>query len=568
MRVRTLELRLIGLVLAACWVVAAAEVLIGYRPGGPADVAVGVAALVPSVVALAGRDLAARRPRRPRVRGDGLARRRLAAPARPLDRRRGQPARRPRRPDAPAVGRGGLSVGARAHRDVPVHRLRDRPSPARLRGDAPAPGLPGRADRDVLRRGERSGLRRRRDGQRARAARPDRDRRRGSARRTSSTIRRAATAAMGIGTSAQLQLHLDGTLDGKPARDGRPVRRAVRRRRPLARLRRDEPRARPVRRGDDRRPVVGPDPARPAGAGRRPTRSPTTTVDLNAFRLALSPEARAAAESRGVEVIEGAPARHCRVAIDGPTFLAAFPQASFLVGDADLARWRGQLDYWVFLDGQLGQIAGSVNGDAADIEPGALQATVQVDLTATIATVHHLTPPARDAAARPRRGPRGHLRSSGGDDGGHGRGPGLGEARPPGPADAARRPPQGPPGRDAAAGHRAPGRLSVRTVYRDLRAIEGELGHAALGARTASGGSTAEAFLPPLKLTQERGDGRRPVGAADGPLRRQVRPGPRGRVREARARSCRRRSPSTSTGPSTTCRRRRATSASAATSGS
>ena len=54
MRVRTLELRLIGLVLAVCWVVAAAEVLIGYRPGGPADVAVGVAALVPSVVALAG----------------------------------------------------------------------------------------------------------------------------------------------------------------------------------------------------------------------------------------------------------------------------------------------------------------------------------------------------------------------------------------------------------------------------------------------------------------------------------------------------------------------------------
>ena len=35
------------------------------------------------------------------------------------------------------------------------------------------------------------------------------------------------------------------------------------------------------------------------------------------------------------------------------------------------------------------------------------------------------------------------------------------------------------------------------------------------------------------------GDGRRPVGAADGPLRRQVRPGPRGRVREARRRSCR-----------------------------
>ena len=118
-------------------------------------------------------------------------------------------------------------------------------------------------------------------------------------------------------------------------------------------------------------------------------------MDLNAFRLALSPEARAAAESRGVAIIEGAPARQCRVAIDGPTFLAAFPQASFLIGAADLAHWRGQLDYWVFQDGQIGRIAGSVNGDAADIEPGALQATIQVDLSATDrGSPVTLTPPA------------------------------------------------------------------------------------------------------------------------------------------------------------------------------
>src|SRR5689334_22083188 len=53
-RVRALELRLIGVVLAACWTVAAAEVLVAYRPGGPIDVAVGVAALMPEAVALAG----------------------------------------------------------------------------------------------------------------------------------------------------------------------------------------------------------------------------------------------------------------------------------------------------------------------------------------------------------------------------------------------------------------------------------------------------------------------------------------------------------------------------------
>jgi hypothetical protein len=106
-------------------------------------------------------------------------------------------------------------------------------------------------------------------------------------------------------------------------------------------------------------------------------------LDVIAFRIALSPEARAAAESRGVGIIEGARARQCRIAIDGPTFRAAFPQVAWLVGDADLARWRGQLDYWVFLDAEIGRIAGSVNGDAADLQTGALQATIRVDLTAT-----------------------------------------------------------------------------------------------------------------------------------------------------------------------------------------
>jgi hypothetical protein len=71
------------------------------------------------------------------------------------------------------------------------------------------------------------------------------------------------------------------------------------------------------------------------------------------------------------------------VAVDGQTFEAAFPQVRWLVGSADLRRWRGQLDYWVFLDFQVGQVAGSVNGDAADVVPGALQGTIDVRLTAT-----------------------------------------------------------------------------------------------------------------------------------------------------------------------------------------
>ena len=107
------------------------------------------------------------------------------------------------------------------------------------------------------------------------------------------------------------------------------------------------------------------------------------TLDLQAVRTALARRSRSTAEDRGIEVIEGARARRCRVAVDGATFRAAFPQIDWLVGDADLGRWRGQLDYWVFVDGQLGQVAGSVNGEAGEIEPEAIQATIEVFLTAT-----------------------------------------------------------------------------------------------------------------------------------------------------------------------------------------
>ena len=71
------------------------------------------------------------------------------------------------------------------------------------------------------------------------------------------------------------------------------------------------------------------------------------------------------------------------MAVDGPTFRTAFPQVRWLVGDADLERWRGQLDYLIFLDGQLGRVAGSVNGEAIDLAPDALQATIAVRLDAT-----------------------------------------------------------------------------------------------------------------------------------------------------------------------------------------
>ena len=79
----------------------------------------------------------------------------------------------------------------------------------------------------------------------------------------------------------------------------------------------------------------------------------------------------------------GARARHCRIAVDGSVFSDAFPEVTLLVGDADLHRWRGQLDYWVFLDGELGQVAGNLNGEGVGITPESLLGTIDVLLTAT-----------------------------------------------------------------------------------------------------------------------------------------------------------------------------------------
>ena len=106
-------------------------------------------------------------------------------------------------------------------------------------------------------------------------------------------------------------------------------------------------------------------------------------IDATAIAEALASGNRATAEDRGVEYVEGARARHCRVAIDGDTFGASFPQVVWLVGDASLATWRGELDYWIFGDGEIGMITGSVNGNAQAILPHGLQATVEVKLTAT-----------------------------------------------------------------------------------------------------------------------------------------------------------------------------------------
>ncbi len=106
-------------------------------------------------------------------------------------------------------------------------------------------------------------------------------------------------------------------------------------------------------------------------------------VDSTALAQALSPTNRATAEYRGLEYVEGARARHCRVAVDGNTFQASFPQIRWLTKSAVLETWRGEINFWVFGDGEVGMISGSINGSAQEILPHGIQATVKVRMTVT-----------------------------------------------------------------------------------------------------------------------------------------------------------------------------------------
>jgi hypothetical protein len=104
-------------------------------------------------------------------------------------------------------------------------------------------------------------------------------------------------------------------------------------------------------------------------------------LDDVVVREALGSADRSAAEARGEEYVEGARARRCRLAVDGTTFLRAFPSAALIVGPTDLHRWRGQVDYWIFADGAVGRLTGSVNGDAATLPADGILGTVRVTLT-------------------------------------------------------------------------------------------------------------------------------------------------------------------------------------------
>jgi hypothetical protein len=118
------------------------------------------------------------------------------------------------------------------------------------------------------------------------------------------------------------------------------------------------------------------------------------TLDLRVVETALAPGNRAVPETVGIDVVDGARGRHCRTAVDGPTFLAAFPQTTWLIGEVDPLAWRGWIDWWVFADGELGLLDGYIDGLAADMTPPGIRVTVRVRLTAVDRDVPHpVSPP-------------------------------------------------------------------------------------------------------------------------------------------------------------------------------
>jgi hypothetical protein len=380
-RVRNFELRLIGIALVACWTVGGALILLSYRPGGPFDLVVGLTSLGPIAIALS----SVRWP--PVARGDrafstivwlGIAALLFLVPSivgvvdqlQAFGSQTLLPSIEASYPWLVALAATSLFAGIGVARRIQGgSALRRRRLVTGVAIAAVATGLSGGAFGAVAIAND--------------VALRD---------KTVAASRFGPTngddqpplcdAPLGIGTSARLHLELAGTADLRTigsvdlsgVRFGSDFRWLA-----YVATNRQLGEYGSARLGDRAW-------ARTPAAGWRvvePDRVAADTLDAQALATVLVPAYRSTAEDRGVEVIEGARARRCRVAVDGETFEAAFPQVRWLIGPADLRRWRGQVDYWVFLDGQVGQVAGNVNGEAAGIVADALQGTVEVRLTAT-----------------------------------------------------------------------------------------------------------------------------------------------------------------------------------------
>jgi hypothetical protein len=375
------ELRLIAVALMVCWGAVAAIVLIGYRPGGPVDIAVGLAAGIPLAIATVGFIW----PPTTRSRTAfaamvwlGLGSLLVLVPSiADVSEQLGQRGAQTLLPSVEAAYPWALALlGTSLFAGFGVARRRLGPSAMRrkrlARGVSVATvfALGAAAMFTTVAMGNELALR----------DRPTASSRFGPT--SGEEEPPLCPEPLATGSTARLQLRLEGEMDGRSIgnvdlagdRSGIDFRWLA-----YAATSRQLGLHGAARIGE--RAWI----REPFGGWRRASMSEVAdgTVDLQAFGGALADGSRDAAEFHGLDVIEGARARHCRLAVDGPTFRKAFPQIGWLVGDADLGAWRGELDYWIFLDGQLGWVTGSVNGGAGQIREGALQATIRVNLTAT-----------------------------------------------------------------------------------------------------------------------------------------------------------------------------------------
>jgi hypothetical protein len=388
MRVRTFELRLLAAVLTALWGIAAAIVVIGYRPGGPVDGLVGLAALLPIAVSLLGLLWP------PAARGDrafaavawvGLLAVLLLIPsiAGVLAQVVAQgpqtllPSWEAAYPWLLALLAtalfGGLGV---ARHILGSTALRSRRILLGLVIAVVATVLSGSlfaaaaisnesALRDTPARASRFGP------------------------TYAATEPPACTAPISIGPTANLELDISGDVDGRPIgtvevngeRSGSDVSWT-------ADIATDVQVGQSglVRLGGTtwtRTPGGGWQTSAPAPDVMPPPIVADPALDATVLPAALPAGDRITAEDRGLEFVEGARARHCRIALDGTTFQEAFPEARWMSSEQDLHRWRGELDYWIFLDGQVGQVQAAMNGEAESLGRDGLMANLLAKLMAT-----------------------------------------------------------------------------------------------------------------------------------------------------------------------------------------
>jgi hypothetical protein len=374
-RVRTIELRILGVIVAALWLAAFGLVLLGYRPGGPVDILVGIAAIGPVLVAGA----AILWP--PVARGDrafaGIAWLALASILMLVPSLAGLvtqltgrgpqtlvPSLEAAYPWLLALAATGLFAG--------LGVARRRLGGASLRRERLVLGsviaavlvlvsggaFATAAIVNELALGERPAIASR-FGPTDPALEPP-----------------TCTDPVGAGSTARLELRMDGSIDTRYT--GQVVLGGIRNGADVAwtgfaatRLTLGQQGL--VRLGE-RVWVLSPGRSWTAAD---PERGAGHDIDRQVVAVALAPGAANAPEDRGLAFIDGARARHCRIPLDGVTLRKILPQVELLVGATDISRWRGDLDFWVFADGQLGQVDGRISGPAEGLDDDGLQAGVR-----------------------------------------------------------------------------------------------------------------------------------------------------------------------------------------------